>query len=279
MEAGLQGKIGFIIQARMKSTRLPGKVLFPLPFDKGKPVIKWIIDELKGSAFHGEVTVATSVNPENDVLVEYCEQNSVKFYRGDEENVLSRFINIARHNSYRAIVRLTSDNPLIDIALLDEAISYHLNNNNDYTKTEDLPLGMNYEIISPQALLSLQDFQLSDYDKEHVTPYIKKGQNFKKDIFKPVVSQELRNIRVTVDYPSDYLLLSAILSVGMSQNIKGIALLQRILLDLPWLLEANDANIQKQQYVTLTEEISAAVTILENLELNQVVSILKKYGH
>src|SRR6202042_2477938 len=105
----------------------------------------------------GEVIVATSTNIENDILFNYCRENAIKCYRGDEENVLSRFIQIVKQQQFDVVVRLTSDNPLTDISLLDKAILYHIKNDNDYTKSEDLPLGMNFEIISPKALLAIED--------------------------------------------------------------------------------------------------------------------------
>jgi len=280
MVDGLQNKvnIAFIIQARMKSTRLPGKILLPLPFNTGKPIIKWITDEIKWSTYNGEVIVATSKHLENDILADYCKKNSIKYYRGSEENVLSRFIEIVKENTFDVVVRLTSDNPLIDISLLDKTITYHIENANDYTKTEGLPLGMNYEIISSEALSILENSNTSDYDREHVTPFIRNNDRFKKSIFKPNINNKLKNIRVTVDYPSDYLLLSAILSVGISENLKGIDLLAKVLSDFPWIFEVNNTNVQKKQYNTLNDELNAASSVLETLDFKQAAHILNSYG-
>jgi len=269
--------VGFIIQARIKSTRLPGKILLPLPFNAGKPVIKWIVDEVSLSNYKKSVIVATSKNSENDILFDYCRSNSINCYRGSEENVLSRFIEIVKEYKFDVIVRLTSDNPLIDISLLDKAIAYHIENVNDYTLTEGLPLGMNYEIISPEALLILESFNTSDYDREHVTPFIRNNDRFKKSVFKPNINDHLKSIRVTVDYPSDYLLLSAILSVGIGQNLKGVDLVEKVLLDFPWIFEVNKTNIQKKQYSTLNDELKAASAVLESFDFKQAAHILNSY--
>lgn len=279
MVDGPQNKvnIAFIIQARMQSTRLPGKILLPLPFNKGKPIIKWITDEVGLSTYKGEVIVATSKYSENDVLADYCKENLIRCYRGSEENVLSRFIEIIKGNTFDIVVRLTSDNPLIDIALLDKTINYHIENANDYTKTEDMPLGMNYEVISSEALSILENSNTSDYDKEHVTPFIRNNEGFKKGIFKFNINNRLKNIRVTVDYTNDYLLLSAILSFGVSQNLKGIDLIEKVLSDFPWIFEVNNTNVQKKQYNTLRDELNAASAILETLELKQAAHILNSY--
>jgi spore coat polysaccharide biosynthesis protein SpsF len=249
----------------------------PLPFLAGKPVIKWIIDEIGLTAYNGVVIVATSENPENDILIEYCKLNLVKYYRGNEDNVLSRFISIVKEDSYDAVVRLTSDNPLIDIFVLDKAIAYHIDNCNDYTRTEDMPLGMNYEIISPKALLFLEKSATSDYDKEHVTPFIRNSTSFKKNEFIFGANEYLKNIRVTIDYPSDFLLLSAIVAVGLKLNIKGLELIEKIFLDFPWIFEANNSNIQKKKYNTLRDELTAAASILKKFELGNIADILNDY--
>src|SRR5688500_5242636 len=107
-------KVGFIIQARMKSTRLPGKVLLPIPLHGGKPIIQWIVDNVKKSGFEKKIILATSTNEEKDPLVAYCKTNSIECFRGDEENVLSRFIQILELNAFDLVVRLTGDNPLLD---------------------------------------------------------------------------------------------------------------------------------------------------------------------
>jgi spore coat polysaccharide biosynthesis protein SpsF len=270
--------VAFVIQARMKSTRLPGKILLPLPFNSGKPIVRWIVDEVRLSTYKGDVIVATSKNSENDILFDYCKTNAIKCYRGDEENVLSRFIEIVKENSFDIIVRMTSDNPLIDISFLDKTIAYHIENDNDYTKTEGLPLGMNYEIISVSTLLKLENELTSEYDQEHVTPFIKNSDKFKKSIFKPHINSQLRFLRVTIDYPSDYLVLSAILNIGISEGLRGIDLIEKIVLDFPWIFEVNSTNIQKNNSDKLSDELNAASTMLENLDFNRAADILKHFN-
>ena len=128
-------RVGFIIQARMKSTRLPNKVLTKIPLGTGKPIIKWIVDELKKSTFKNEIIVATSQNEENNILYNYCKSENIICFRGEEDNVLSRFIEIQEKENFTFIVRLTGDNPIIDIAVLDKTIQFHIANNNEYTRT------------------------------------------------------------------------------------------------------------------------------------------------
>ncbi len=269
--------IGFIIQARMKSVRLPNKVLTKIPLGNGKPILQWIIDELKKSTLKGEIIVATSLNLENDILSDYCQLKNIKCFRGEEENVLSRFIAIQKEENFEIIVRLTGDNPILDISILDKAIQFHLENKNDYTKTEGLPLGMNLEIISATELLDLENKDLSDEDKEHVTLFISKSDAYKKGIYKPILNTSIANLRVTIDYPSDFTVVSVILSL-LNENNKeelGVQLIEKIYKDYPWVFDANVNNIQKKQFLNLKDEISEACKILEKYDLKQALSILK----
>lgn len=279
MADGLQNKlsIAFIIQARMQSTRLPGKVLLPLPFNTGKPIIQWIIDAICLSKYQGDVVVATSTNPENDILCAYCNKNLVKYFRGDEQNVLSRFISIIKGNNYNAVVRLTSDNPIVDINFLDKALTFHFNENNDYTKTEGLPLGMNFEIISPVSLLALETENTTDFDKEHVTPFIRNSNSFKKGILNFELDYRLKNKRLTIDYASDYLAISAILTLVKNESLIGIDFLLKAIINYPWIFDANRDNIQKKQHVELKEELREAIQILESFNLKGVVDILNSH--
>jgi spore coat polysaccharide biosynthesis protein SpsF len=279
MADGQQNKlnIAFIIQARMKSTRLPGKVLLPLPFNNGKPIIQWIIDAISLSKYSGDIIVATSKDPENDILCSYCKNNSVKYFRGDEQNVLSRFINIVKNNNYGAVVRLTADNPIIDTMCLDKAIAFHIQRGSDYTKTEGLPLGMNFEIISPVSLLDLETQNTSDYDREHVTPFIKNSARFKTDILNFDVDSRLKDLRLTIDYSSDYLMLSAIVSLIKNEPVVGIEFISNTFSDFPWIFEVNHDNIQKKQYNELKDELVAAEQLLERFDLTRAAKIINSY--
>ena len=280
MEAGPQDslKVVIIIQARMQSSRLPGKVLMPIPFGMGKPVIKWIVDGLETLKYSNEVIVATSENKENDILLDYCFQNSIKCFRGKEDDVLSRFIAITKTQKCNAVVRLTADNPIIDIDILNQALDFHFNNKNDHTRTKGLPLGMNFEIISPSALVSLETENTTDIDKEHVTLFIINNVKYKKGVLEIKLSEIFENLRLTLDYASDYLVLSQILTLSQHSFLTGIALIKRALLEFPWVFEANKGNIQKKQYKDIDEELTAALTVLENYNLKRAAHIISTYS-
>ena len=270
-------KVAFVIQARFKSTRLPGKVLLPLPFIDGKPLLLRITDQLKNSKFEHDIIIATSINTENNVIYNFCLENNIKCFRGDEENVLSRFVSIAQENEHDCIIRLTGDNPLLDIKLLDEAIEYHLINNNDYTNTVDLPIGMNFEIISPIALIHSKKIKTSKEENEHVTLFIKNTFIFKKSTFiSNKISDNFKKIRLTIDHASDYALMSLIFSLLESSNCdSNIDFIKKILNDNSWLFDVNSNNYQIKTFKNLDEEIFEACIFLDKNGFKNITEIIK----
>lgn len=259
----------------MQSTRLPGKILMPLPLGTGKPLLSWIIDELKKSTFNNKIIVATSVNSENNVLESFCESNGIGCFRGDEDNVLSRFTAIAKQEAFDCIVRLTADNPILDINILDEVIRHHFEKNNDYTSTAVMPTGMNFEVISAQALLDIENHPITEADREHVTLFIRNSGKYKSETYHPEIKTELKGLRLTVDYASDYALLSLILSLSAMNGLRGIKLVEDTFARYPWLFETNRSNIQKKQFTDLDEEVKEAAAFLEQFDFKNASQILK----
>jgi spore coat polysaccharide biosynthesis protein SpsF len=245
MEVGqLNKKIGFIIQARMGSDRLPGKTLMSIPLASEVALLLRIINSLKKTKLNYKIVVATSNSKENDSIVEFCEKNRIDFYRGDEEHVLSRFIAVNKKNNFDCIVRLTGDNPILDIKILDNVIKSHLKNKNDYTKTNNLPLGMNFEVLSPNSLDKMEDVELKD-EQEHVTLHIVRSEKFRKETISFNIPQELTDLRLTVDYASDFILISTVIDLLERLNIEGIKGIQEIYSRYPWIFSVNNQNIQK----------------------------------
>lgn len=238
-------RVGIVIQARMQSTRLPGKVLRSLPIGSGKPLLKCITDEIINWPMLGKVVVATSLNSENDSIEKFCNSERITCFRGSEEDVLSRFWKVIEVEKFDVIVRLTSDNPFLDVALLEKTIEYHLVEKTDYTKTVGLPLGMNFEIVSAQALCGLKSKTLETEDLEHVTLFLQKNDEYKKSIFRPIL-EDLGHLRLTVDYPSDFLIASQLFSLLRDGERPGIKFIKRIFNTDPWIFEINRTNEQKR---------------------------------
>lgn len=169
-------KIGAIIQARMGSTRLSGKVMKNL---EGKTVLEHVIARVKQSKMIDEIIIATTTHNRDDVIVTEALRSGVKVFRGSEENVLSRYYYAAKENTIDVIVRITSDCPLIDPKVLDEVIQCFVNNNYDIVSNAgaDLskrtyPRGLDTEVFSFRVLEDSFTNAIEAYQREHVTPYI-----------------------------------------------------------------------------------------------------------
>lgn len=199
-------KVIAIIQARLTSSRLPGKVLLPLPVIGGSPLIYNVINKLKKSRFISKIIVATSNSNEQQRLIEFLNEIEQPYFAGDEFNVLSRFREIIIKEKPDVVVRITSDNPFIDIPILDEVIEKQLNSNFDYTNTTGLPYGMNLEVFNGNSFVEMSSRKdLSNDDREHVTFKFKNCKDYKAQSIKPLNEKDYSNIRVTVDTREDYM--------------------------------------------------------------------------
>jgi spore coat polysaccharide biosynthesis protein SpsF len=238
MEAGPLNKVLFVVQARMSSTRLPGKILFSMPIGSRFTILDRVLDIAINSSYFGEIVVATSINPENQPIIDLCKHRNVKILIGEEDDVFSRFYKVVSEFSYNHVVRLTADNPLLDSELMNHVIDKHINSNFDYTKSIGLPLGMNIEVFSRTAFLSLNELQLTPNEKEHVTLAFYRRQNYRNQIVE--FQSENSQIRLTVDYVEDYALASLLYSLSESENSKlGLDFIIQQKIKNPWLFEIN----------------------------------------
>ncbi|MDC0580890.1 aminotransferase class III-fold pyridoxal phosphate-dependent enzyme [Amylibacter sp.] len=197
-------KIVAIIQARMGSTRLPGKVLKRLA---GKTVIEVLLTRLGRSELIDEICVATSSSSKDDILCAEVKRLGYVFVRGSETDVLGRFWCATSSTSADIIVRITGDCPVIDPSLVDKAIELFLNSNVDYVSNIDPPTfpdGLDVEVFTKDALAAAQLGAVSNFDREHVTPFIRNG-NFTKKNLQAV--QDFSNLRLTLDEMEDLDLL------------------------------------------------------------------------
>ena len=259
----------------MRSTRLPGKILMPLPINGKTPLLKQIIDQLKRTKFKAETIVATSTNSENDILEDFCKAQNVAIFRGNEDDVLSRFVSIADSNPFDIIVRLTADNPFIDIQVLDNLIETHLCNSNKYTCSKGLPIGMNFELVDPLALVESYVCDLSPEEKEHVTIFIR--NNYPIQTVDIKTYDNLKDIRLTIDYPSDFALASILFSLLDQESVSQNGLLNSlndIIVQNPWLKEINNSNFQKKQFDSKYDELLEATAILESLEMRSAKNVV-----
>lgn len=167
-------KVVIIVQARMTSTRLPGKILLPV---LGKPLLEYQIERLKRCNKADGIVIATTINASDDVLVEKAKQWGVGCYRGDEEDVLSRYCEAAADFEADAIVRITSDCPLIDPAVVDRVINAFIAHPKRYDYVSNIlhrtyPRGMDTEVVSAATLLKVAQLTQEPRFREHVTAFI-----------------------------------------------------------------------------------------------------------
>lgn len=271
-------KIGAIIQARMKSTRLPGKVLMNLPIHSSKSILERVIDTLNQSTLIDEVIIATSTNNEDDLIESFAKEKNIAYHRGSENNVLQRFCETAKKYNVSIIIRITADNPILDIGVIDATIQHHLINKNHLTYSQDLPLGMNVEIVDATALFEVNDLEsLTENDKEHVTYYFKnKNSQYKVGQYCNKVNTK-EKYRLTIDYPEDYATLNLITSIEDTINKKGLALINHIENNYSWIFYVNKNAYQKVQFASINDEVKYAVELLKNYDLKNSSLILSNY--
>ncbi|WP_412479215.1 cytidylyltransferase domain-containing protein [Azonexus sp. IMCC34839] len=165
-------KTSIIVQARMSSSRLPGKVLMPIA---GLPMLAYQIERLRRVNRANLIIVATTTQIADDPIVAFCEAEEISFIRGSEHDVLSRYHKAAQHFSVTTVVRVTSDCPLIDPQLIDDAIAAFEDGSCDYvsnTIAPTWPYGMAVEVFSTKALAEAQTESRDASEREHVTPFI-----------------------------------------------------------------------------------------------------------
>ncbi|MFA5942627.1 MAG: glycosyltransferase family protein [Candidatus Paceibacterota bacterium] len=211
-------KVGvqIIIQARMGSSRLPGKSF--MPFVGEISFLQWVIERCKTSRQADKVVIATTENAKDDVIEELCKENGYDYIRGSEGDVLERYYVAAQKFGSGAVVRVMADNPLIDVLELDRIVEVLLSENLDYASNHPagLPVGTGSEVFTMAAFERVYAEATDPYDHEHVTPYfyhhpeLFKQRNVEPEVLHPFASQ----VRLTLDTAEDLQMLKA-LAVGM----------------------------------------------------------------
>ncbi len=194
----------------MRSSRCPGKAIAPLA---GKPLLEHLLERLSSLGGPSRVVLATSVDPANDVLVDLAEGLGVAAFRGDEDDVLSRYLEVARRWNVEHVVRVTGDNPLTDLPLIESLSRRQLELDADYTYVpgDSLLMGILSEVISRRALETSHKEGGDKHRSELVTLFIKENPaRFK--IVRAELPLELYRpeYRLTVDEPEDVVLMERI---------------------------------------------------------------------
>lgn len=194
-------KVVAIVQARMGSTRLPNKVMRSIV---GLPMIELLLKRLSKAKEVDQIVVATSIDPRNEPLVERVKQLGYACEQGSEKDVLSRYLQAAEAHHADVIVRITGDCPLVDPELVDTVISAFKANPVDYfsnVSPATYPDGLDIEVFTLKALQRSAQESDSEYDHEHVTPYIRNQLSFSKSSIQH--NEDLSALRWTVDELED----------------------------------------------------------------------------
>lgn len=217
--------IGLVIQARMGSSRLPGKVLMNLC---GKPVLLHIIERLKDLKKEYKKIIITSTAQKDGEIENFCKENNILFFRGSENDVLDRYYQAAKLFKLQHIVRLTGDNPLVDANNLQFLIEEHLKNNADYSSNisevnSGLPEGVGSEIFSFSALEKSWIEGKRENHREHVNEYILENQDKFKVLFVKMRDDRLsacKDLRLTIDTREDFAFVESIIKLLQSNNLE-----------------------------------------------------------
>lgn len=205
-------KTVIIVQARMTSTRLPGKVMKRV---LGKPLLEYQLERLQRVKLADEIVIATTTNQTDEPIVELCNSLSVACFRGSEDDVLSRYYGAATAHKADLVVRVTSDCPLIDPQVIDTVIDYCLQNQSHYDYVSNslertYPRGMDTEVFSFSTLQQAFGEATAQPDREHVTPFIYR-QPARYRLGHVIYSEDCSHHRWTVDTPEDFELIQKII--------------------------------------------------------------------
>jgi spore coat polysaccharide biosynthesis protein SpsF len=200
-----------VIQARMGSTRLPGKVLRPIA---GQPLLWHIVHRLKGCRLLEDIAVATSVNPADEAIVEWCNANGVTVVRGPEDDVLARYARAAEKLDADIIVRVSSDAPFIDAGFVDHMVATLIEQDGDYVLLED-GAECAHEGVDPFSRRALDRLMMDAAQdrcaREHVTGYFRLHPDFVKIVrAKPYPPLARKGAALTIDTPDDLAFIEAL---------------------------------------------------------------------
>ncbi|TRZ53482.1 MAG: spore coat biosynthesis protein F [Dehalococcoidia bacterium] len=235
------------IEARMGSTRFPGKTLSEIV---GKPMLELIIERLKRARGVDEIVMATTTEPEDKVITKLAERVGVKWYRGSSEDVLDRVLQAAKAYKADIIVEMTGDNPLLEPELVDKAIDIYLNGNYDYVSNaikETYPDGLNVQVFSVKVLDEVARLTNDPADRENVSLYIYEHPE-KYRLYNMEAPPEYYHpeYRWTVDTEEDIQFVTAVYeSLYYKKPDFSIADIMKLLKEKPDLLKINARIKQK----------------------------------
>ena len=246
--------VAVIVQARMGSTRLPGKTMMDLD---GRPVVWHVFDRVKQSKLINQILLATTTNSEDDILESWAKENNVNCFRGSVDDVLDRYYQAALILQAEVVVRVTGDCPLIDAEVIDRVIKYYLDNKFDYCSNINpatFPDGLDVEVFSFVALEKAWKEATLKSEREHVTPFIwKQPDLFKIGLVKNEV--DFSGDRWTLDTANDFEFIKLIMGEIKNRQLKGnMQEVLAILADNPEWTSINNNSQRNEGYAKSIKE-------------------------
>lgn len=244
-------KIGFLITARLKSSRLPQKLLLDL---NGRTILERVIDRCKKVSDISEIILCTSTNPQDKPLVDTALKNDIYYYLGSEPDVLKRLSDAACFFSLDYIINITGENPLFSIYHANLVVDQAKRHLNDFIYIDGLPIGCAVYGIRPEALKTVCEFK-EEIDTEIWGPLINRPDIF--NVKKMDANSNLNNpnLRITTDYLEDYLFIQKIFSHYSSEYTPDYIEVSQLLNNKPELTEINKDRKQAQLDVGVLEKI------------------------
>jgi spore coat polysaccharide biosynthesis protein SpsF (cytidylyltransferase family) len=237
-----------IVQARMGSSRLPGKVLADIA---GEVMLGRVVARLQRSRNVNHIVVATTDTDLDDAVEQFCQQRCWAFFRGSEADVLDRYYRTAKAFQADAIVRVTADCPLIDPEVVDRVVATYLAGDCDYASNTlvcTYPDGLDTEVFSSIALEVAWYEARRKTDREHVTPYLRSSGRFRLRNVECELGRSLHHLRWTVDEPGDLEFVRAIYArLGAKSDFTWREVMSLLDLD-PSLAELNGELVRNAGY-------------------------------
>jgi spore coat polysaccharide biosynthesis protein SpsF len=212
-------KVVSTIEARMRSSRLPGKVLRPIV---GKPMLELLIERLRRARRINQIVVATTDNPADDAIEQLARRLDIVCFRGSEEDVLDRVLRAAQSVAADVIVEITGDCPLVDPEVVDWLVTVYLANDYDYVANvlkRTYPDGLDAQVFATSVLAEVARLTQDPADREHVSLYIyERPEHYKLYNVESGLPEQYRDVRLTLDTPEDLELIAAIYSELYPKN-------------------------------------------------------------
>lgn len=251
---GKSAKVAIIIQARMGSTRLAGKSMMEI---EGKPIIWHVVERAKRAKKADAVMIATTTGKSDDALAEFAKREGIGCFRGDLEDVLDRYYNAAKAAGAGVVVRITGDSPLVDPALIDEALGMLESGRCDYAANSQQPWmdGFDVEAFTFAALAKSWKEASMASEREHVTLHMRNSPAFRKQYMKN--DARLEKVHCSVDRENDLKFVREVYRLLLKKGLDHefsyrdvIALLE----EKPELLGINSESIVNEGYYKSLKE-------------------------